>query len=389
MNTKNTDLALLPSGFSDLLPPDAEKEARAIEILMQRLASFGYRRIKPPIIEFEDSLLAPGPGEIMAPETFRLMDPSSHRMIGLRADITPQIARIASSRLINEPRPLRLAYASDVLRTRASQLRTRRQFCQVGCEIIGDGSIDTDVEICMLALIGLKDLGFDSITLDLNIPGLVKRLLEKENIPNESLQIIKKAIRQRDRDTLEKQENAACKHIAKVMDASGPASIALKKLKALTQELSKISIAEDIATLDKVYADLEKGIQELGHQNINITIDALDQEGFEYHKNLGFTLFSPQIAGELGRGGCYDVRFGTSDSLETARGFTLYMDTITCAGLEEETRNRIYVHATESWETITKLQAENWIVVRGSTQHNFPENCSHYYNNGTIEKTNG
>ena len=86
--------ALLPAGLRDLLPPEAETEAAAVEALMEVFAAHGYERVKPPLLEFEDSLLA-GSGAAVADQTFRLMDPDSQRMMGLRADTTPQVARIA------------------------------------------------------------------------------------------------------------------------------------------------------------------------------------------------------------------------------------------------------------------------------------------------------
>ncbi len=130
--------ALLPAGLQDLLPPDAAREAAAVEASMDCLAAHGYDRVKPPLIEFEESLLA-GPGAAMAPQTFRLMDPVSQRMMGVRADITVQIARIAESRLHRAERPLRLCYAGEVLRVKGDALRPERQFAQVGAELIGAG----------------------------------------------------------------------------------------------------------------------------------------------------------------------------------------------------------------------------------------------------------
>ena len=94
--------ALLPAGLRDLLPPDAETEAAAVEALLAVFASHGYERVKPPLLEFEDTLFA-GSGAAVAEQTFRLMDPDSQRMMGLRADTTPQVARIAGTRLVNRP----------------------------------------------------------------------------------------------------------------------------------------------------------------------------------------------------------------------------------------------------------------------------------------------
>jgi ATP phosphoribosyltransferase regulatory subunit len=123
----------------DLLPPEAETEAAAIETLMEVFASHGYQRVKPPLLEFEDSLLA-GSGAAVAEQTFRLMDPDSQRMMGVRADTTPQVARIATTRLASAPRPLRLSYAGQCLRVRGNQLVPARQVAQAGIELIGNDS---------------------------------------------------------------------------------------------------------------------------------------------------------------------------------------------------------------------------------------------------------
>jgi ATP phosphoribosyltransferase regulatory subunit len=142
--------ALLPAGLSDLLPPDAETEAASVGALMEVFAAHGYQRVKPPLLEFEDSLLA-GSGAAVAEQTFRLMDPDSQRMMGLRADTTPQVARIATTRLANEPRPLRLSYAGQCLRVRGSQIAPDRQIGQAGIELIGHDSPEADAEIVLVA----------------------------------------------------------------------------------------------------------------------------------------------------------------------------------------------------------------------------------------------
>ena len=141
--------ALLPAGLRDLLPPDAETEASAVEALMDVFAAHGYQRVKPPLLEFEDSLLA-GSGAAVADQTFRLMDPDSQRMMGLRADTTPQVARIATTRLAGAPRPLRLSYAGQCLRVRGNQLAPDRQVAQAGIELIGHDSPEADAEIVLV-----------------------------------------------------------------------------------------------------------------------------------------------------------------------------------------------------------------------------------------------
>src|SRR5439155_1300192 len=131
--------ALLPAGLYDLLPPEAEIEAAVTARLMGVLAAHGYERVKPRLVEFEETLLS-GAGAAMASDTFRTMDPISHHMIGVRADMTPQVARIAATRLSHKPRPLRLSYAGQVLRVKGSEMRPERQVGQAGAELIGAGA---------------------------------------------------------------------------------------------------------------------------------------------------------------------------------------------------------------------------------------------------------
>ncbi len=169
--------ALLPAGLRDVLPPEAETEAAAVEALMTVFAAHGYQRVKPPLLEFEDSLLA-GTGGAVADQTFRLMDPASHRMMALRSDTTPQIARIATTRLADAPRPLRLSYAGQCLRVRATQLAPERQIAQAGIELIGADSPEADAELVLVAAEALAALGLHRISVDLTAPPLIPALLD-------------------------------------------------------------------------------------------------------------------------------------------------------------------------------------------------------------------
>lgn len=149
--TLKTPHSLLPAGFQDLLPPESDREAYLIQRISDLYKSFGYRFVKPPLMEFEKSFRANELGEALSPQAFRLMDPVSKDMLVLRADITPQIARLAATRMPNSPRPLRLFYAADSLRVQAGQIRTARQFTQIGCECIGLDDSEIDVEIALFA----------------------------------------------------------------------------------------------------------------------------------------------------------------------------------------------------------------------------------------------
>ncbi len=385
MSKKDDSLALLPNGFVDLLPPYAEGEARSIQKLMETFAGFGYLRIKPPLLEFEDSLLAPGPGERLASETFRLMDPVSHRMLGFRSDITAQVSRIVSSRMKNTPRPLRLMYANNVLRTKGSQLRTERQFAQVGCELIGQTkSLEGDIEICVLSLLGLKALGIENITVDFTIPGFVSHLLQ--DIKDEDVEdIINKAVSQRDLDTLNTTKHKVCDVIGQAMQATGHWENAIESLEKIKFDKE---IKTKVSLLKTVCNGIQQALEDLKIDGISMTLDVLEQSGFEYHKSLGFTLFSSNIRGELGRGGSYDVHFGQNEHDEMARGFTLYMDTISKSIDPPEDEQRVFIPLNVPWHVIMDLQRQGWITVRAADPDEKPQGCSHVYNNGKIEDIN-
>ena len=180
--TEAETTALLPAGLRDTLPPDAGYAADLVQQLRACFAGYGYDWVEPPLVEFEDTLLE-GAGAPLAPETFRLMDPISQRMMGLRTDITVQVARIATTRLAKAPRPIRLAYAGDVLRVKGKQLRPERQFTQIGAELIGTEDAAADVEAVTMAIDGLTRLGVRKLSVDLTVPALVTQVLAALDAP--------------------------------------------------------------------------------------------------------------------------------------------------------------------------------------------------------------
>ncbi|WP_264817753.1 ATP phosphoribosyltransferase regulatory subunit, partial [Acidomonas methanolica] len=170
--------ALLPTGFIDLLQHEAEAEARGIELVMEVFAAHGYERVRPPLMEFETSLLH-GAGQALAEQTFRLMDPDSRRMMALRPDMTTQIARIAATRLADSPRPLRLSYAGSCVLVGAPGREGERQITQAGIELIGVDSAEADAEVVLVAAEALERLGIAHVSFDLSYPALVQQVVDE------------------------------------------------------------------------------------------------------------------------------------------------------------------------------------------------------------------
>lgn len=352
--TKNNP-ALLPNGLLDLLPPQAENEAQVIASFMKDFAAFGYERVKPPLVEFEDSLLGGGPGQSLARKTFRLMDPVSQRMMGVRADVTAQIARIASSRLSEVTRPLRLSYAADVLRVNGTQLRPERQFCQVGCEMIGVDSVMADVETPLVALIALSKAGIGKLSVDLTVPTLIRHLYDELKVDAELQETLNDLIEKRDRDAIAALKKKAGDLIVQLLDHEGSAAHA-------KSELTKIGLPKnakaDVEKLLKVAAELRAALDVYGLNDVQITIDALERRGFEYQTGVSFTFFAMGARGELGRGGRYDI------GVETATGFTLYMDTILRVAPPIVLQKQQSVAADADWKAVKSLQDQGIQAVR-------------------------
>ena len=193
----NPESSLLPAGFSDMLFPEAENEALVLKRIIAAFNRNGYAQVKLPLLEFEETLFN-GTGIAMTEQTFRLMDPMSQKMMGSRADMTPQIARVATTRLSEEPRPLRLCYSGQVLRTLGSQLRPARQFTQVGAEIIGTTSPIADAEVILMALSALAEIGIQNISVDLGLPRLIPELIEACKITKSVSQKLRRALDRKD-----------------------------------------------------------------------------------------------------------------------------------------------------------------------------------------------
>lgn len=306
--------ALLPAGLRDVLPPRAEWEAQASEKLIASFAAHGYLRVKPPLIEFEETLLA-GSGQDLAGQMFRVMDPVSQRMMGLRTDITLQVARIASSRMKDTPRPLRLAYAGQVLRVRGTQLRPERQFAQAGVELIGSDALAADVEVAVLAAEAVAALGVGGLSLDITQPLLAPAIIAAHGLDAKQARAARRALDRKDAAELKDVGGAAAPTLLKLLALTGPARGALDGLKKLKLPAEAAKIVED---LDKLVTEVSAAAPDL-----LVTLDPGEFRGFEYHTGIAFTLFARNVRGELGRGGRYTAPAG-----ETATGFTLYLDSV-------------------------------------------------------------
>lgn len=344
--------ALLPAGLRDILPPVAGFEAEICEILAASFASHGYDRVKPPLVEFEDSLMS-GAGAAVSGDTFRLMDPVSQRMMGVRADMTQQVARIATTRLTRAPRPLRLAYSGQVLRVRGSQLRPEREFLQAGAELIGSAEPSADAETISLAAAALQAVGVRDVSVDINLPTLVPSLCDALGLEPAVAQRLRAALDRKDIAEVESVGGPASVLFAALLNASGPAADAMSALDAL--DLLPVAIVER-NRLGAVIDLVTKAMPD-----VMLAVDPVEHRGFEYHTGLSYTLFARGVRGEIGSGGRY--RAGAAS--EPATGFTLFLDSVLRAVDAPEAPGRIFLPFGTTPRDAATLRRDGRIAVAG------------------------
>ncbi len=365
--------ALLPSGLSDLLPPEAEREARAVALVMAAFASHGYQRVKPPLVEFADGLLA-GSGAAVADQTFRLVDPDSQRMLGLRADITPQVARIAATRLVGAPRPLRLCYAGQCLRVHGSQIAPDRQIGQAGIELIGSTSPAADAEIVVVGAEALATVGIARASFDLTLPPLAPALIKAAGINGPARQALAHALDRKDAAAVTRFGGVLAGTLTGLLLAAGPADRALAALAAASLPAPAALLAEQLAATVAAIRTLAPALR--------ITVDPIEFRGFRYHTGVCMTIYTSGRTEELGRGG----RYMTADR-EPATGLTLYSDALLRAAPAPSARPLVYLAENADPATAGRLRTEGYATL-GALGHHEAEaarlGCTHVLRGTTL-----
>jgi ATP phosphoribosyltransferase regulatory subunit len=361
--------ALLPAGLRDLLPPEADVEAAGVAAAMAVFESHAYRRVKAPLLEFEDSFLG-GSGAAVADQSFRIMDPDSHRMMVLRADMTPQIARIAGTRLAGLPRPLRLSYAGECVRVRSTAPGTDRQVPQTGIELIGADSAAADAEVMLVAVEALTALGLQRLSLDLTLPTLVPALLDDAGIDPAARRLLSHALDRKDAAAVTQHAGALAPVLTGLLLAAGPAAPALDALRRASLPRACRGLAD---RLREVVALLHAADRQL-----RLTIDPLEFRGYRYHTGVALTVFAPGRHEELGRGG----RYFSADG-EPATGITLYADAALRAATKPAAQKTVFLPFGTAAAEARALRAAGFVTLAGLEGAASPEaearrlRCSH------------
>ena len=359
---------LLPEGLEDRLPQSAAAATRIERAMLGVMGAHGYDRVRPPLVEFEQSMARRMTG-VMTRHMFRFVDPRSLRTLALRADMTVQVGRIAATGLAEAPRPLRLCYAGQVARITGTTLEPRRENLQIGAELIGRDTVAAAAEVVELAIAALEAAGAKGISVDFTLPDLVDTLADGP-LP------LDPEARVRVRRELDTKDAGG------LVEAGGEAYLPLIHATGAFPEA-----AEKLAALDStgVLGTRIDGLRQIARRvegRARLTLDPSERHGFEYQSWFGFTLYAEGVRGELGRGGTYCI--GGSD--EPATGFSLYPEELVEAvKAEEELGNRLFLPLSHDRNAARTLREEGWRTVAALDEGDDAARlgCTHVLDGGT------
>ena len=312
---------LLPEAIEDVLPAEAARVEALRRALLDQFRAHGYRLVAPPLIEHLDSLLT-GTGRDLDLQTFKMVDPLSGRMLGLRADTTPQVARI-DAHLLNETGITRLCYAGSVLRTSISGPGDTREVMQIGGELYGFGGIAADKEVMQLLLSALGRAGIGGLHLDLGHVGVYRALAHAAGLDatgEGSDSELFDALRNKDaagvRDLTEGLDAAARDALRALVGLYGPARETIDAARRVLPALPEVTAALDaVASMAAAATGVDA-----------IHVDLADLRGYHYYTGATFSVFATSGNGtvvDCGRGGRYDGVGHAFGRARPATGFTL------------------------------------------------------------------
>lgn len=304
---------LLPENIADILPSEARKIEELRRVLLDNFRLYGYELVMPPMLEYIESLLT-GAGQDMDLRTFKLVDQISGRTMGLRADMTTQVARI-DAHLLNRHTVTRLCYAGSVLHTKPSGLHATREPLQIGAEIYGHAGLEADAEIQELVLACLALAHVEDVRLDMCHVGVLRALLAADPLAKAQENTLYALLEAKDLPSIDKLSK----------DFSPEVRAALMVLPGLYGDISVIQKARAVLP---AFEGIQTALDELEHLvrltgTTHVTIDLADLRGYHYHSGVMFNVFVPGLPNAVARGGRYDhvgEAFGRS---RPATGFSL------------------------------------------------------------------
>ncbi|MDY7547662.1 ATP phosphoribosyltransferase regulatory subunit [Glaciimonas sp. CA11.2] len=352
---------LLPENIADVLPSEARKIEDLRRLILDNFRVYGYELVMPPMLEYVESLLA-GAGQDTESMTFKLVDQLSGRTLGIRTDMTTQVARI-DAHLLNRSSLTRLCYAGSVLRTRPSGLHATREPFQIGAEIYGHAGLEADAEIQHLALASLALAGITKVRLDLCHVGILRAIIAEDPAKKDEIALVK---------LLEAKDTPGLLEISASYGAVTRAAILA--LPNLYGDSTVIQRARDILPkLPEITKALDE-LQALAHAAGEdcVTVDLADLRGYHYESGAIFGAYVAGLPNALVRGGRYDHVGETFGRSRPATGFS--MDLRELARLMPSAERKAAIRAPWSTEAglkekIVTLRQAGEIVIQSLPGH--------------------
>ncbi len=323
MDARPAERWQLPDGIEELLPGRAGALESARRQLLDHFQRWGYQFVIPPLLEFADSLLV-GLGEDLDLQTFKIIDQLSGRMLGIRADITPQTARMDAHSLAHSGAQ-RLCYAGSVLHANPSGLKASRAPIKAGAELYGVADVQGDIEIISLMLDSLQQLGLQELTLDLGHVGFFRNLIDNSGLQTDQAQVLFALLQTKALSDLEVwlSDN--------VSDAGLQRSLLkLAQLNGGREVLTTAREMSDNVVLHQALDDLDSIAETVIQRfpQVSLYFDLGELRGFNYHSGLVFAAYSPGVGRAVANGGRYDDIGAAFGRARPATGFNTDLKTL-------------------------------------------------------------
>jgi len=313
----NQERWLLPEGIEEILPDEARRLEQLRRHLLDVLATWGYEQVMPPLLEYLEALLT-GTGRDLDLQTFKLTDQLTGRLMGVRADMTPQAARIDAHYLKRE-QPVRLCYVGSVLRTRPDAFAGSRELLQIGAELFGHPGPESDIEVANLMLATLDAAGLHNVHVDLGHVGVFRGLAAEaklaESLESELFEALQRKARARVDQLLSTCEAPATLKamLASLLDLNGGNDTLVRARQMLGKAPG--TVMEAIANLDTIAAALAR-------TGRPVYFDLAELRGYRYYTGIVFSAYLPGQAQAVAQGGRYDGIGRAFGRARAATGFS-------------------------------------------------------------------
>ncbi len=349
---------LLPEYIQDMLPDEAWRIDGMRHQVLELLRLSGYQLVAPPMIEYAESLLINDSAD-MDLRTFKLVDQISGRTLALRADITPQVARI-DAHLLNRQGIARLCYAGSVVHTQPAGLMRTREPMQIGAELYGHAGIESDLEIQRLMLQALAALGIAQVHLDLGHVGVFRALVRDTAINEDLEDALFNALQHKDTTTL-------CALVENLPEKVQTALMALVQLSGGIEVITKARAllpadAEVGAALDQ----LEIVATQLQPHAGSVGIDLAELRGYHYHSGMVFATYHAGSHDAIALGGRYDDLGKSFGRARPATGFSMDLRQLVALVTKQTQPKAIYAphhRDAELDKAISELRRQEQVVV--------------------------